>query len=153
MIKIIKKIIDIIFIIALIVLSVYAVLRFTNKVEIFEVQTGSMEDNIHVGDYILIYKTKNIKKDDVITFTKNNGFVTHRVVEIEGNKITTKGDANNTLDESIDIDDVKGKVVLSGGILNIVIKFKYAIISFVLAVYLFTVYLDKKEEENKENEE
>lgn len=153
MIKVVKKIIDIIFIIILVILSIYAVLKITNKVEIYVVQTGSMEDNIHVGDYILIYKTQNIKERDIVTFKRADGFVTHRVTKINGNKVITKGDANNVEDDEIDISDIIGKVIYVGWILNFVIDFKYAIISLMLAIYLFTMYLDDKEKNKKLKEE
>ena len=80
-------------------------------------------------NYILIYKTQNIKERDIVTFKRADGFVTHRVTKISGNKVITKGDANNVEDDEIDISDIIGKVIYVGWILNFVIDFKYAIIS------------------------
>lgn len=156
--KIYKITINAIFIITIILLSLYAILRFTNKVEIYEVETGSMEDGIHAGDYIMIYKSNNYKVGDIVTYKKNNVFVTHRIVTKVGEKVVTKGDANNIEDEEITTKNIVGKVVLKGGILNIVIKFKYAIISLLLALYLLSYYFDssnkeKDEKDNNENKE
>lgn len=153
MIKVIKRSIDVIFIILIVLLAIYGILKLTNKVGIYKVQTGSMEDGIHVGDYILIYKTKNIKKNDIVTFEKDEGFITHRVVKINGDKLITKGDANNTEDEEINIDKVIGKTILVGGVLNFVINFKFALISLMLTIYLFTTYIDSKDKKRKEENE
>ncbi len=146
MIRAIKKIIDILFIAIIVVLGIYFVLRVTNKVVIYEVKTGSMEDGIHVGDYILTYTTQNYKIGDVVTFKNEGYFVTHRIIKKNGNKIVTKGDANNTEDEEIDIKDIKGKVIYNGGILNILIDYKFVIIGVMLMIYLITYYLDSGEE-------
>ena len=146
MIRVIKKIIDILFIAIIVVLGIYFVLRVTNKVVIYEVKTGSMEDGIHVGDYILTYTTQNYKIGDVVTFKNEGYFVTHRIIKKNGNKIVTKGDANNTEDEEIHIKDIKGKVIYNGGILNILIDYKFVIIGVMLMIYLITYYLDSGEE-------
>ena len=151
--KVFKIVVDTLCIIAIIVLAVYAVFRFTNQIEIFKVETGSMEDGIHAGDYILIHKTSNVKVGDVITFKKNNSFVTHRVIKKNGDSITTKGDANNVEDEDISTSDVVGKVIFKGGILNIIIDYKFAIVSFLLSFYLLTFYFDSRKKEIEEKEE
>ena len=72
MIKLYKIVTNLIFILLIVVLGIYVFLRFTNKVEIYCVQTGSMEDNIHVGDYVLIYKKDDYNIGDVITYQKND---------------------------------------------------------------------------------
>ena len=56
MIKVLRAIINIIFTIIIIFLIGYYILRIENKIEVFSVATGSMEENIHVGDYIVIIK-------------------------------------------------------------------------------------------------
>ena len=48
----------------IVVLLGYFITRTLNIIDIFSVKTGSMEDNIHVGDYILIFKKADY---DVIT--------------------------------------------------------------------------------------
>jgi signal peptidase I len=150
MVKIIKRIIDIVFILIIAILSLYFVLRLTNRVVIYKVQTGSMERGIHVNDYIFVLKQNSYKKNDVITFKYEDTFITHRIVKIDGNKIITKGDANNVEDDEISVDKVVGKVIYNGGILNIIIDYKYVVIASMLVVYIATILLDKasKMEEN-----
>ncbi len=148
--KIFKRLVDIIFIIAIILLASYFVLRIIGKIEISQVETGSMEDGIHAGDYVLIYKANTYKIGDVITFKKDGYYVTHRIVKKHKKGVVTKGDANNTEDDAIKVSSIVGKVIFVGGILNTLIKFKYAIAGVLLGLYLLSYYFYKeKEDENK----
>lgn len=142
MIKFFKKIFDLIFILMIIILGTYFVLRYTNQVMIYRVKTGSMEDNIHVGDYILIIRKDEYNVGDVVTFEKDDGFITHRIIKKDGNTIITKGDANNVEDGIIDRKKIVGKVIISGGIINIIIVYKYALVGFLLSLYLFSCFFD-----------
>ena len=146
--KYFKIISNVIFIIIVVILLGYFTLRLMNKVEIYNVSTGSMESKIHAGDYILILKKSNYKVGEVVTYSKNNYFITHRIVKINDEKIITKGDANNIEDEEIDRSEIIGKVVISGGILNFIINYKYLLVSFFLTLYLISCYINK--EKNKE---
>jgi signal peptidase len=151
MVKIIRRIIDIIFVAIIAILVGYFILRLMGKTAIFNVQTGSMETGIHVGDYILTYKTNHYEVGDIVTYKYEKVYVTHRIIQKKDDKIITKGDANNVEDEEIDLKDIKGKVIYSGGVLNIIINFKYAIVAFMLAIYLLSCYLgDDKDEKSEE---
>ena len=143
--KIFKIVFDIIFIISIVLLCIYFLLRILGVAEIYEVKTGSMEDGIHAGDYILIFKKKNYHVGDVVTFKKDGYHVTHRIIEKNGNKVVTKGDANNTADEEIKVPNIVGKVIYHGGLLNIIIDFKFAIASGLLGLYLLSMFFDGKE--------
>ena len=143
--KIFKIAFDIIFIFLIIILCLYFILRILGIVKIYEVKTGSMEDEIHVGDYILIIKKNNYKVGDIVTYTKEDYYVTHRIVEKNGNKVITKGDANNAVDEEINVSDTVGKVIYHGGILNSFIEFKYIIAGGLLCLYLLSIFFEKKD--------
>ena len=147
--KVLKIITTSVFIILIFILATYFLLRSRNILEIYNVQTGSMEEGIHAGDYILIYKKNKYKVGDIVTYTKKNYFITHRIIKMEGNKVITKGDANNIEDEEINSNIIIGKVIYSGGMLNIIINFKYAIASFLLALYFISYYLDKEKQDKK----
>ncbi len=146
--KSLKIVNDVILILIIVILCLYFILRFFNLVMIYKVQTGSMEDNIHAGDYILIVKSDNYKIGDIITFRVDNGFVTHRIISKNGNSFITKGDANNVEDDSINKNKIIGKVILNGGVLNLVIKFKYTIAGILLSFYLFSCYFTNKKNES-----
>jgi len=153
MIKILKKILDILFIIVIVLLASYFILRSRGIIQIYEVETGSMEDGIHPGDYVLICKKDSYKIGDVVTYTKDNYYVTHRIIKEDNNGVITKGDANNTEDEEISRDSIVGKVILIGGILNIIIDYKYAIVSFLLGIYLLSSYFDRKDSDEQNEQE
>ena len=169
--KKIKLITNIILIIIIVILSIYVLLKITNIVDIYKVQTGSMEDGIHVGDYIIVLKHGEYKENDIVTFKKDNILITHRIikapfydeesetwyVETKGDnakdkdRVVTKGDANNTEDEGISKDSIVGKVIFKGGVLNFIINFKYVLVCLLLSLYLISYYFDKNNK--KENEE
>ena len=147
--KIFKIAFDIIFIITIVLLSIYFILRILGVAKIYIVKTGSMEDGIHVGDCILIYKKKDYKVGDIVTYQKEEYHVTHRIIKKNGNKFITKGDANNVEDEEIELKSIVGKVIYSGGLLNILINYKYAIGSGLLGLYLLSCYFNKEKEIKK----
>ena len=76
----------------------------------FEVQTGSMRPTIEAGDWIIVKVTDDIKIGDIVTYSKNDEFITHTVIESYKGTYITKGDANNTKDEPITKDQIVGKV-------------------------------------------
>ncbi len=119
----------------------------------FVVATGSMVPTIEVNDVIFVKLTDNVKNDDIITFKNQNGdIITHRIIQTSGNRIITKGDANNTQDDAITKNSVIGKVV---GILSpkSIIEFialcLILVIGFALLNFdkIFKKYIFKGEEE------
>ena len=86
---------------------------------IFQVITGSMEDTIKINDIVIVKLTDDVKEQDIVTFRSGNDFVTHRLMEIDGDQLITKGDANKNIDnyvveEEYVIGKVKFKVPLIG---------------------------------------
>lgn len=77
----------------------------------FEVQTGSMADTINPGDWIVVKITKDVELEDIITYSHDGEFITHRVVERYKDSFVTKGDANNGKDDPISKNQVVGKVI------------------------------------------
>lgn len=84
------------------------------------VLSGSMDDGspdcIKVGDMIFVKEAdvNELKVGDIITFSIGDDYITHRIKEIktEDGAVTgfvTKGDANNTTDGIIPIENVYGK--------------------------------------------
>ena len=150
--KIFKIIFDAIVILLIVLLAIYFLLRICGVANIYKVKTGSMEDGIHTGDYILIFKKKTYKVGDVVTFKKDGYYVTHRIVKKNGNKVITKGDANNIEDEEININSIIGKVIYTGGILNFLIDYKFFIAGFLIFLYLITWYFEKNKKNKTQKE-
>lgn len=145
--NILKTVNNALFIIIIIILAGYFALRMLNKIEIYGVTTGSMENNIHAGDYILIIRKNDYNIGDIVTYKKSDYFITHRIVKKDNNIFVTKGDANNLEDDAINISDIEGKVIMSGGILNIIINYKFAIAAIWLSLYLISCYFDKEKKD------
>lgn len=75
------------------------------------VLSGSMEPEFSEGDLIIVKKADSFAKNDIVVFQDGNMLVVHRIINIDGKTITTKGDANKTADKPIDVSAVKGKVL------------------------------------------
>lgn len=78
----------------------------------FAIASGSMSPTIETNDIIIVKINGNYKKGDIITYKAKNDYITHRVTNIFEKTINTKGDFNNTEDNTVNKDDVLGKVVL-----------------------------------------
>lgn len=124
-----------------------------NGYGILEVVSGSMEPTIDIGDLIVINtKYSDIKENDIITFyDENNSFVTHKVIKVDGNMITTKGDANNAPDKPFSETEVVGKYVTKvNGLGRIMSSFKSPfVMSMILIIGLLVCYLVSTDKEGK----
>ena len=87
---------------------------------LYTIVSSSMEPNINIYDVVLVVKT-NVDKlnvGDVITFYSKNPLyggrpITHRIVEINDNEFTVKGDANeNSDDEKVSYENIIGKTII-----------------------------------------
>ncbi len=140
--RIFKTLFNILLILIIIILSAYFVLRITDIVKIFNVETGSMEDKIHTGDYLLLCRKNEYHVGDIVTYKVDDYYITHRIIEIKNDKIITKGDANNTIDAEANISQIEGKAIYWGGYLNIIINYKFVIIAFLVSLYLLSCYFE-----------
>ena len=110
-----------VFLLLILLLVIYGkcILMFTDNkypnyfgYTLFEVASGSMEPTLYIDDVILVHITKdNLKVNDIIAFNNENAIITHRIVFIDGDTLTVKGDNNNTIDVPINKDQVIGKVI------------------------------------------
>ena len=116
---------------------------------VFEVQTGSMREEINPGDWIIIHSASDYKIGDVVTYKQDDNYITHRIVETYKQTYITKGDANPSKDDPIGKDQVVGKVVKilpHFGILRKTIFNPIVLITLIITIYLIgTVFKkDKK---------
>jgi len=123
----------------------------------FSVASGSMEPTLYIDDVILVkIDNKNIKKNDIITFAKNDEIITHRVLFIDDNTITVKGDHNNTLDSPIERNMIIGKVVKVFPKLSIwqkVITEPKILVAIFITLLLFDFAISYKGKDEKEVKE
>ena len=76
----------------------------------FEVATGSMANTINIGYVVIVKITKKVNENDIIVYQDENNFITHRLIEKNGDELKTKGDANNSEDTPVEMVQVLGKV-------------------------------------------
>jgi signal peptidase I len=91
------------------ILSIYHV-PFAGM-QLFKVSSGSMEPVIKVNNLIIVKKQKEYHEVDIVTYKKGKDYINHRIVEIDGEEIITRGDANNTNDKPFKEDQIIGKYV------------------------------------------
>lgn len=119
------------------------------------VLSGSMESRLSVDDLVIIKAADNYKVNDIVLFQEGNSFVIHRIIEIDGDTVTTKGDANNVADEPINKSQIKGVLVYDiagfGAVVNI-LKQPVFVILILAAAFLLTEFSYRKEQD-KDTEE
>lgn len=105
---------------ALIVIGVYYIIQikvlkndYANMFgyTFFEVATGSMANTIEIGDVVVVKITKEVEENDIIVYKDGGNFVTHRLIQKNDDKLIAKGDANNSQDKPISIDQILGEVI------------------------------------------
>lgn len=75
------------------------------------VLTGSMEPTIMEDDLIVVAEQDSYETGDVVVYQSGSMLVVHRIVEMDGTTVITKGDANLAADEPIDASVIKGEVI------------------------------------------
>lgn len=111
-----------IFVIMMAALSLWQVISVTvlkqEQPELFgyshlAVLSGSMEPAISAGDLIIIHRQKEYDTGDIITFSEEGSYTTHRITGLENGTFRTRGDANNVEDERpVAGDRIRGRVIL-----------------------------------------
>jgi len=115
---------------------------------IFSTETASMSPTIEIGDIVFVKLGEQVQEKDIITYKSGNAFITHRIIEIQGDSIIAKGDNNNTQDKPIKKQDIIGKVTY---IMNNVEVWKKVfsdisvIIPISITVILFIILVSYKE--------
>jgi len=121
------------------------------------VLSGSMEPELKVNDVIVVCETEDYAIGDVVVFQQSHDLIVHRIVDIDGDNIVTKGDANPSADAPITKVTIKGKVKghipFIGVIVNLLKTPACVVIVVVLAVLLTELSFRKeKDMDDKEIE-
>ena len=106
----------------------------------FQIVSGSMEDSLSIGDFIVIKDEDEYNVGNIVTYRDNDDLV------------ITKGDANNTEDLPISRNDIVGKFLFKSSILTIVSRYKYLFIFFIVGVCIINIVFNPKELEKVEEE-
>ena len=78
---------------------------------IADVLSGSMEPTFSKGTLLLVKETEDVQTGDIVVYQSGSSLIVHRVVAVEGDTVTTQGDANNAPDDPFDKKEIKGIVV------------------------------------------
>lgn len=115
--------------------------------------SGSMEPELHIGDFILVVEQKEYEVGDWVVFQDGNMVVVHEVISINGEEITTQGVANDGDDGPIDVKYVKGKVVFYSTFLGKIVSFLKSPIGviLILAVAGWLIYSSYRAEKKETN--
>lgn len=118
------------------------------------VLSGSMEPEFSVGDLLIIKEQDVYEVGDIVVFQSGKMIVTHRIVSIDGEEVVTRGDANNTEDDPIKLEQIKGEVVsvipFVGDIVN-AIKSPIGTLCIIgIAVFLLERSFRSEKEKDKE---
>ncbi len=119
------------------------------------VLSGSMEPELSVDDLVIIRKTQDVSPGDVIVFQQGSSLVIHRLIDIQGDQLITKGDANNIADKPISRSDVKGVLVSAIPGVGVAVHFirQPIVIFLLLAGAVFLAYLSGRREQSEDEQE
>lgn len=105
------------------------------------VLSGSMESRLSVDDLVIIKATDDYIVNDIVLYQDGNSLIIHRIIDIDGDTVTTKGDANNVADEPINKSQIKGVLVCDiaglGAVMNI-LKQPVSVVIILAAALLLT---------------
>lgn len=121
------------------------------------VQSGSMEPTYKKGDLLFVKKTDEYSIGDIVVYQSRSMLVVHRIIAVDGDVITTQGDANNTADEPFDKSAIKGKVTVCIPFVGLVIERIKTPIGIIIliafAVLLIEVSYRRSKDNTKDDEE
>lgn len=119
------------------------------------VLSGSMEPEFSEGDLIVVGREDTYELRDIVVYQDGSSLVVHRIIDINGDTLTTQGDANNAPDEPITLSDVKGKVLFWIPYAGTVVGFLKTPVGTicVIAAAIALVELPRRREKQKDDAE
>ncbi len=119
------------------------------------VLSGSMEPEISKGDLLIIREVDELNENDIVVFEDKSALVVHRIIGMQGDKIITKGDANNVADEPIEKSLVRGEVLFWIPFVGTMIDFLKTPIGIILVIGLAILLLElpRLKEKRQDDEE
>ena len=106
------------------------------------VLSGSMEPELSKGDLIIVKETDSFSMNQVVVYQDGNSLVVHRIIELNDGSVTTKGDANNTLDDPIETSRISGEVVLSFPYVGNIVEFIKTPIGTIIVITLAIILME-----------
>ena len=119
------------------------------------VLSGSMEPEFTKGDLIIVKETTVFKEGQIVVFEDAGSLVVHRIIDIDGEKITTKGDANNAADEPIGQSQIKGEMICFIPYFGTVVEFIKTPIGtiIIIAAAILLLEIPRRREKKRDDDE
>ena len=121
------------------IIGILIFLGYQSNIKLYQIQSGSMLPELQIGEIIILLEQENYKIKDIITYkVENSYFITHRIVQITEEGYITKGDANNTEDETVvKQEQIQGKVIFHSKLLGKIYYYRY----YLLAICIFFIMI------------
>ena len=119
------------------------------------VLSGSMEPEISTDDLVFVKKPGKLQVGDVVLYNTGGSNVLHRITKIDGDMITTQGDANNTEDKPFSKSAVLGvyigKIPSGGKIIRFVTNppFVMAVVFLLMTAAVIWMFVEDHRERKK----
>lgn len=119
------------------------------------VLSSSMEPELSRGDLLFVTEEEHYRLNDVVVYQDGSILVVHRIIAVNGNTVTTKGDANNAADPEITVDAIKGRVAFAVPVLGSVVEFLKTPVGTILVILcaVILVELPRRREKQKDDAE
>lgn len=119
------------------------------------VLSGSMEPEFSKGDLIIVEEASEFAINDIVVFQDGSSLVVHRIIAIDGETVTTKGDANNVADNPIELSALKGKVLLWIPLVGTVVSFLKTPVGtiLILAAAILLIEIPRRREKKQDDDE
>ncbi len=116
------------------------------------VLSGSMEPTLSVNDVIIVRESESCNINDIVVYDNGREMIVHRIIEQNGDTLTTKGDANNTSDKPISAEAVKGKVVFSLPYVGAAVKALRSPVGIIVIILTAVLLIEGSFQRKKEND-
>ncbi len=119
------------------------------------VLSGSMEPELSVNDLIIVKGTDSFYIGQIVVYQDGNSLTVHRIIKIDGEDIVTQGDANNTADDPIRAEDIKGEMLLSVPYVGVIIEIvqQPIVIALILGASVWLLERSYRKEKDKDTDE
>ena len=119
------------------------------------VLSGSMEPDMSVNDMIIVRSCSDYTVGDVVVYQDAHAFVVHKIIQRDGDLVITKGTANDSPDDPVDITRIKGKVVCTvPGLGSLITVIKSPVATFaLLGAATFLLILSYRRERQDDDEQ
>ncbi len=119
------------------------------------VLSGSMEPELYKGDLIIVKETTEYAERDVVVYQEGYSLVVHRIISMADGEIVTQGDANDTADNPITVEEIKGKVIFHIPYLGTLVGLIKTPIGtvVVIAIAIVLVEIPRRRDKQKDDDE